>query len=83
VEGRIKFLLSRNPVLLAMKGSADAPRCGFSSRVVNVLRELQVRVGCHANKGTWMSLCCRSAVVLTGDWFWVINGACVLVGHEW
>eukprot|EP00197_Chlamydomonas_leiostraca_P001244 CAMPEP_0202885472 /NCGR_PEP_ID=MMETSP1391-20130828/41680_1 /ASSEMBLY_ACC=CAM_ASM_000867 /TAXON_ID=1034604 /ORGANISM="Chlamydomonas leiostraca, Strain SAG 11-49" /LENGTH=376 /DNA_ID=CAMNT_0049568719 /DNA_START=90 /DNA_END=1220 /DNA_ORIENTATION=- len=42
VQGRIKWLLAQHPVLLFMKGTADSPSCGFSSKVVAALRALQV-----------------------------------------
>src|SRR3954452_9917503 len=37
--------IAENPVLLFMKGTPDAPRCGFSMRVVGVLNELGVEYG--------------------------------------
>ncbi|GLI70970.1 hypothetical protein VaNZ11_016072 [Volvox africanus] len=40
--GRIKYLLSTWPVVLFMKGSSEAPRCGFSGRVVEALSKLAV-----------------------------------------
>ncbi|PNW84363.1 hypothetical protein CHLRE_04g232602v5 [Chlamydomonas reinhardtii] len=42
VFGRISFLLSNWPVVLFMKGSGEAPRCGFSSKVVAALQKLGV-----------------------------------------
>eukprot|EP00210_Caulerpa_lentillifera_P008689 g8288.t1 len=39
VTERIEKLLSKNEVILFMKGSPSAPRCGFSSKVVNALNE--------------------------------------------
>jgi len=39
IEDRLKKLIASSPVMLFMKGTPDAPRCGFSSRVVNALRE--------------------------------------------
>ncbi|GLC39885.1 hypothetical protein PLESTM_000962500 [Pleodorina starrii] len=42
VFGRIKFLLATFPVVVFMKGSAEAPRCGFSGRVVEALNKLGV-----------------------------------------
>lgn len=38
LEDRLKNLVSSSPVMLFMKGTPDAPRCGFSSKVVNALR---------------------------------------------
>jgi monothiol glutaredoxin len=34
----IKSQIQDNPVLLYMKGSPDAPQCGFSARAVQILR---------------------------------------------
>ena len=39
LEQRIKELLSSAPVLLLMKGTPDEPRCGFSRKVVDALRQ--------------------------------------------
>lgn len=36
---KIEKLLSANEVILFMKGSPSAPRCGFSSKVVNALNK--------------------------------------------
>jgi monothiol glutaredoxin len=40
---RIKSQLEHNPVLLYMKGSPLQPRCGFSAKVVEILKQLQVQ----------------------------------------
>ncbi|OMO65170.1 Glutaredoxin [Corchorus olitorius] len=45
LEDRLKKLISSSPVMLFMKGTPDAPRCGFSSKVVNALREESVSFG--------------------------------------
>lgn len=42
---KVKALIHSQPVMLFMKGSPDAPRCGFSSRVVAVLQKLGVPFG--------------------------------------
>ena len=39
-RSRIETLLQRNPVVLFMKGSPQAPRCGFSAAASGVLNEL-------------------------------------------
>ena len=39
----IKDLITKNKVCLFMKGVPDAPQCGFSSAVVNVLKHLNVK----------------------------------------
>lgn len=38
-EDRLRKLISSSSVMLFMKGNPDAPKCGFSSKVVNALRE--------------------------------------------
>jgi monothiol glutaredoxin len=37
----IDQLVRENPVVLFMKGTADFPMCGFSSRVVQILQNLE------------------------------------------
>jgi len=38
VQEQIKEFVSANPVALFMKGSPDAPQCGFSATVVQILK---------------------------------------------
>lgn len=45
LEDRLRSLIASSPVMLFMKGSPDAPRCGFSSKVVNALRDEGVSFG--------------------------------------
>ena len=45
LRARVEELISSNPVLLFMKGTPEAPRCGFSLRVVSVLETLGVEYG--------------------------------------
>jgi Grx4 family monothiol glutaredoxin len=45
LEDRLKNLISSSPVMLFMKGTPDEPRCGFSSKVVNALKEEGVEFG--------------------------------------
>ncbi|CAK9181796.1 unnamed protein product [Ilex paraguariensis] len=45
LEDRLKKLITSSPVMLFMKGTPDAPRCGFSSKVVNSLKEEGVNFG--------------------------------------
>lgn len=45
LEDRLKALISSAPVMLFMKGTPDAPRCGFSSKVVNALKQAGVSFG--------------------------------------
>ncbi len=42
---RVSELISQNPVLLFMKGTPTAPRCGFSMRTVQVLDRMGVEYG--------------------------------------
>ena len=41
-ENKIKELISENEVCLFMKGTPDAPQCGFSMTVSNILKHLQI-----------------------------------------
>ncbi|XP_057764504.1 monothiol glutaredoxin-S17 [Salvia miltiorrhiza] len=45
IEDRLKRLINSSPVMLFMKGTPDAPKCGFSSKVVNTLKEEGVEFG--------------------------------------
>ncbi len=45
LRSKVQELIAANPVLLFMKGTPDAPRCGFSMRVVQVLDSLDVEYG--------------------------------------
>ena len=45
LKAKVEDLIAENPVLLFMKGVPEAPRCGFSMRVVGVLNELGVEYG--------------------------------------
>lgn len=45
LEDRLKSLVSSAPVMLLMKGTPDAPHCGFSSKVVNALKKEGVSFG--------------------------------------
>ncbi len=42
---RVKELIAENPVLLFMKGTPSAPRCGFSMRIAQVLEQTGVEYG--------------------------------------
>jgi monothiol glutaredoxin len=42
---QVEEAIRDNQVLLFMKGTPEAPRCGFSMRVVGVLNELNVEYG--------------------------------------
>jgi hypothetical protein len=45
VTARLKQLVSREPVMLFMKGTPEAPFCGFSRRVVEALKAESVPFG--------------------------------------
>jgi monothiol glutaredoxin len=45
LRAQVEEAIRDNPVLLFMKGTPDAPRCGFSMRVVGVLNQLNVEYG--------------------------------------
>ena len=42
IKEKIKNLINNNQVCLFMKGTPDAPQCGFSMAVANVLKHLNV-----------------------------------------
>jgi monothiol glutaredoxin len=42
INDKIKNLINDNDVCLFMKGTPDAPQCGFSMAVLNVLKHLNV-----------------------------------------
>ena len=42
INEKIKKIISENEVCLFMKGTPDAPQCGFSMAVANVLKHLKV-----------------------------------------
>ncbi|EPS64131.1 hypothetical protein M569_10649, partial [Genlisea aurea] len=44
-EDRLRELVESSPIMLFMKGTPEAPRCGFSSKVVNALREEGLEFG--------------------------------------
>lgn len=45
LKAQVQDLLAENQVLLFMKGTPEAPRCGFSMRVVQVMEALGVEYG--------------------------------------
>ena len=45
LKQQVEDAIAGNAVLLFMKGTPDAPRCGFSMRVVGVLEQLGVDYG--------------------------------------
>src|ERR1700760_4405360 len=45
LKATVEELIAANPTLLFMKGTPDAPRCGFSMRVVQTLDSLGAEYG--------------------------------------
>ncbi|HEX3242007.1 MAG TPA: glutaredoxin family protein [Solirubrobacterales bacterium] len=45
LKSKVEELIAGHPVLLFMKGTPEAPRCGFSMRVVQVLDTMDVDYG--------------------------------------
>jgi monothiol glutaredoxin len=45
LKSQVEELIRDNKVLLFMKGVPDAPRCGFSMRLVGVLEQLGIEYG--------------------------------------
>lgn len=43
VRDRIHGMVAQYPIMLFMKGTPQAPQCGFSARVANILQDLGVR----------------------------------------
>lgn len=42
LNGRMRGIMNSDKVVLFMKGSPDAPRCGFSRQTVAILRQHEV-----------------------------------------
>jgi len=45
LEEKLKQLINQSPVMLFMKGSPSAPKCGFSNKIVQLLNEQKVAFG--------------------------------------
>jgi monothiol glutaredoxin len=43
INEKIKDIISKNDVVLFMKGTPEIPQCGFSMTVGNILKELKVK----------------------------------------
>ncbi|KAL0363368.1 UNVERIFIED_CONTAM: Monothiol glutaredoxin-S17 [Sesamum calycinum] len=43
LSDRLRSLINSSPVMLFMKGRPDEPRCGFSRKVVDILRQEKVK----------------------------------------
>ena len=42
ISDQIQEIISKNRVVLFMKGTADFPQCGFSAKVAHILKSCQV-----------------------------------------
>jgi Glutaredoxin len=42
LENRLRGLMNQSSVVLFMKGSPDVPRCGFSRKICDLLREKKI-----------------------------------------
>jgi monothiol glutaredoxin len=43
INEKIKDIITKNDVVLFMKGTPELPQCGFSMTVSNILKELKVK----------------------------------------
>ena len=43
LNARLKALMEQDTVMLFMKGTPDAPRCGFSRKIVGLLKDQEVK----------------------------------------
>jgi len=43
IEERLKALINKSSVMIFMKGSPDAPRCGFSRTLISILNEVNAK----------------------------------------
>ena len=44
INTKIKNIIGSNDIVLFMKGTPDAPQCGFSMTVSNILKHLKVNL---------------------------------------
>ena len=65
LRSRIDTLLQQNPVVLFMKGTPDAPRCGFSAATVGVLNEL---LPDYASVDVLADADIREGIKIYGNW---------------
>jgi len=65
LHSRIEALLRKNPVVLFMKGSPQAPRCGFSAATAGVLNEL---LGDYASVDVLEDAEIREGIKAYGNW---------------
>jgi Grx4 family monothiol glutaredoxin len=45
LEERLEKLINQSPVMLFMKGAPEAPQCGFSAQIVNILNTAGIKYG--------------------------------------
>ncbi|XP_057948170.1 monothiol glutaredoxin-S17 [Malania oleifera] len=45
LKSRLRLLIDSHPVMLFMKGTPEEPRCGFSQKMVDILKEEKVNFG--------------------------------------
>ena len=67
LKDRLQHLISSHPVMLFMKGSPDAPQCGFSSRVVAAL-ERDVGKGSFGSFDILADADVRQGLKVLSDW---------------
>ena len=65
IRARIESLLNQNPVVLFMKGTPQAPRCGFSAATSGVLNEL---LGDYATVDVLEDPEIREGIKAFGNW---------------
>jgi len=65
IHARIESLLQQHPVVLFMKGSPQAPRCGFSAATAGVLNEL---LGDYASVDVLADPEIREGIKAYGNW---------------
>ena len=65
LRSRIETLLQQHPVVLFMKGSPQAPRCGFSAAAAGVLNEL---LGDYASVDVLADAEIREGIKAYGNW---------------
>ncbi|XP_055848827.1 glutaredoxin 3 [Episyrphus balteatus] len=45
LEDRLKALINKSDVMIFMKGSRDAPKCGFSKQLIAIVNEIGIQYG--------------------------------------
>ena len=65
MKDQIQKLINENEVCLFMKGTPDAPQCGFSMAVSNVLKHLNVK---FAGVNVLEDVKIREGIKIYSDW---------------